>query len=198
MTGLYPWLGYQATDRVTVWGVALERQLEAARAAGDRHPALEAWPQPLPRAARRSAAPAPVRPGRPAAMSADSRLSEPGRGIRRPRRSRAARRSCPARHPASRSAASVGPATGPTVDEGCEPHGCDFQEPGRAIRRHLHLGEPGTVLLLKSEVSAAAAGVDRNPSATLCVASPHPRPRTTSHSREVCGVLQLRRQGRDL
>ena len=22
MTGLYPWLGYQATERVTVWGVA--------------------------------------------------------------------------------------------------------------------------------------------------------------------------------
>ena len=22
VTGLYPWLGYQATDRVTVWGVA--------------------------------------------------------------------------------------------------------------------------------------------------------------------------------
>ena len=22
MTGLYPWLGYKATDRITVWGVA--------------------------------------------------------------------------------------------------------------------------------------------------------------------------------
>ena len=22
MTGLYPWLGYKATERVTVWGVA--------------------------------------------------------------------------------------------------------------------------------------------------------------------------------
>ena len=41
VTGLYPWLGYQATDRVTVWGVA-GYGAGGLRLTPDRGPALEA------------------------------------------------------------------------------------------------------------------------------------------------------------